>query len=154
MAVTAPYLTQSEGLPDPFDLTPEFSQRGRAFALWATLRSLGRSGVAELVGGLHRHAVALADGVRRLGGEVLNDVVFTQVSTAWGDDATTRAVEQALLADGDAWMTGSTWQGRRVLRIAVSNWATDDAQVQRTLAALERAVASVRADAALGGPEA
>lgn len=150
MAVTAPYLTQSEGLPDPFDLTPEFSQRGRAFALWATLRSLGRSGVAELVGGLHRHAVALADGVHRLGGEVLNDVVFTQVSTAWGDDATTRAVEQALLADGDAWMTGSTWQGRRVLRIAVSNWATDEAQVERTLAALERAVASARTRTAAG----
>jgi glutamate/tyrosine decarboxylase-like PLP-dependent enzyme len=144
MAVTAPYLTQSDGLPDPFDLTPEFSQRGRAFALWATLRSLGRSGVAELVSGLHQHAVALADGVRRLGGEVLNDVVFTQVSTAWGDDATTRAVEEALIADGEAWMTGSTWRGRRVLRIAVSNWATDESQVQRTLAALERAVRTHR----------
>ena len=151
MAVTAPYLTQSGGLPDPFDLTPEFSQRGRAFALWATLQALGRSGVAELVSGLHRHAVALADGVRRLGGEVLNDVVFTQVSTAWGDDATTRAVEAALIAEGDAWMTGSTWRGRQVLRIAVSNWRTDDEHVERTLAALERAVASVRADPAARG---
>jgi hypothetical protein len=83
--------------------------------------------------------VALADGVRALGGEVLNDVVFTQVSTAWGDDEATQAVEQALVADGETWMTGSTWRGRRVLRIAVSNWATDDEQVKRTLTALGRA---------------
>jgi hypothetical protein len=76
---------------------------------------------------------------------VLNDVVFTQVSTAWGDDETTLAVEQHLMADGEAWMTGSTWHGRRVLRIAVSNWATDEAQVERSLAALARAVDKARA---------
>ncbi len=143
LGVHAPYLMHSAGLPDPFELTPEFSQRGRAFPLWATLRFLGRSGVDDLVAGLHRHARALAAGVEALGGEVLNDVVFTQVSTAWGDDATTVAVEHALLADGETWMTGSTWHGRRVLRIAVSNWATDETQVTRTLAALERAVRSV-----------
>jgi hypothetical protein len=103
-----------------------------------------------LVSDLHRHAVALAHGVRRLGGEVLTEAVFTHVSTAWGDDGTTRVVEEALIADGDAWLTGSTWRGRRVLRIAVSNWATDEAQVQRTLAALERAAASVRTAAPPG----
>jgi len=139
MGVTAPYLMHSASLPDPLELTPEFSQRGRAFALWATLRSLGRGGVDELVSRLHRCAASLADGVRQLGGEVLNDVVFTQVSTAWGDDAATLAVERALMADGETWMTGSTWRGRQVLRIAVSNWATDDVQVERTLRALARA---------------
>ncbi len=144
LGVHAPYLMHSRGAPDPFELVPEFSQRARAFPLWATLRFLGRSGVDDLVAGLHRHAVALADGVRALGGEVLHDVVFTQVSTAWGDDATTLAVEQALIADGEAWMTGSTWHDRRVLRIAVSNWATDDTQVARSLAALERAVHAAR----------
>ncbi len=145
LGIHAPYLMHSQGEPDPFELTPEFSQRARAFPLWATLRHLGRSGVADLVAGLHQHAVALADGVRALGGEVLNDVVFTQVSTAWGDDETTLAVEQHLMADGEAWMTGSTWHGRRVLRIAVSNWATDEAQVERSLAALARAVDKARA---------
>lgn len=144
LGIHAPYLMHSQGEPDPFELTPEFSQRARAFPLWVTLRHLGRSGVADLVSGLHRHALALAAGVEGLGGEVLNDVAFTQVSTAWGDDDTTLAVERALLADGETWMTGSTWQGRRVLRIAVSNWATDDAQVERSLKALGRAVATVR----------
>jgi hypothetical protein len=93
------------------------------------------------VEGLHANAVRLADGVRALGGEVLNDVVFTQVSTAWGSDEQTQAVEQRLVADGEAWLTGSTWRDRRVLRIAVSNWATDAVEVERTLAALEKAVA-------------
>lgn len=137
--VHAPYLIQSQGEPDPFELTPEFSQRGRAFVLWATLRTLGRRGVSDLVEGLHANAVALADGVRAMGGEVLNDVVFTQVSTAWDDDETTASVERELVAEGQAWMTGSTWHGRRVLRIAVSNWATDAEQVHRTLEALDRA---------------
>jgi hypothetical protein len=74
--------------------------------------------------------------VRALGGEVLNEVVFTQVCTAWGDDETTMEVERRLLEDGDTWMTGSVWQGRRVLRIAVSNWSTTTAAVDRALAAL------------------
>lgn len=144
LGVHAPYLMHSQGEPDPFELTPEFSQRARAFPLWVTLRHLGRSGVADLVSGLHQHARTLAAGVEALGGEVLNEVAFTQVSTAWGDDEATLAVEHALLADGEIWMTGSTWRGRRVLRIAVSNWATDDAQVERSLHALGRAVAAAR----------
>lgn len=142
LGIHAPYLLMSLGAPDPLELVPEFSQRARAFPLWATLATLGRSGVAELVAGLHRHALALADGVRRLGGEVLNDVVFTQVCTAWGDDAATDAVEQRLIADGEVWMTGSVWRGRRVLRIAVSNRATSDEDVARALSALGRAVTS------------
>lgn len=139
LGVHAPYLLHSMGEPDPLELGPEFSQRGRAFPLWATLRTLGRTGVADLVDRLHRTAVALADGVRRLGGEVLNDVVFTQVCTTWGDDETTLEVERRLREDGETWMTGSTWHGRRVLRIAVSNWATTTDDVERSLAALGRA---------------
>ena len=145
MGIHAPYLIESAGRPDPFELTPELSQRARSFVLWATLRHLGRSGVAGLVDGLVDSAQALADGVQRIGGEVLNDVCFTQVCTAWGDDATTLRTERQVLADGDAWMTGSTWQGRRVLRIAVSNRATADADVERALAALAAAYGAVRA---------
>ena len=148
LGIHAPYLIHSLGRPDPLELGPEFSQRSRAFPLWATLRTLGRAGVAELVDGLHRRAVDLADGVRAMGGEVLNDVVFTQVCTAWGDDATTLDVERRLLAEGDTWMTGSTWRGRRVLRIAVSNWSTTDADVQRSLDALRRASSRARSSRA------
>jgi len=146
LGIHAPYLLHSKGAPEPMELGPEFSQRARAFVLWATLQYLGRDGVAALVDGLVEHARALADGVRALGGEVLNDVVFTQVCTAWGDDEMTSAVEQHLMAGGAAWMTGSTWRGRKVLRIAVSNHATTAEDVQESLAALGRAYAAARAN--------
>ena len=137
LGIHAPYLIHSKGAPDPMELGPEFSQRGRAFPLWAALQYLGRDGVAELVDRMVHHARTFADGVRAMGGEVLNDVVFTQVCTAWGDDAKTAEVERRLLADGTAWMTGSTWRGRKVLRIAVSNHVTTDSDVERALQALE-----------------
>ncbi len=146
LGIHAPYLLHSKGAPEPMELGPEFSQRARAFVLWATLQYLGRDGVAALVDGLVEHAHSFAEGVRELGGQVLNDVVFTQVCTAWGDDAMTAAVEQNLMAEGAAWMTGSTWQGRKVLRIAVSNQATNAHDVQEALAALERAYAAARAN--------
>ena len=146
MGIHAPYLIHSLGKPEPLELTPEFSQRARAFPLWVVLKSLGRSGVAELVSGLHARARQFADGVQQLGGEVLNDVVFTQVCTAWGSDEQTLAVERHLMAEGDTWMTGSTWHDRRVLRIAVSNQATGPADVERALASLARAVAAARAE--------
>ena len=43
-----------------------------------------------------------------------------------------------MLEDGTAWMTGSRWHDRAVLRISVSNWATDDDDVRRSLDALRR----------------
>ena len=146
LGIHAPYLLHSKGAPEPMELGPEFSQRARAFVLWATLQYLGRDGVAALVDGLVAHARHLAAGVREMGGEVLNDVVFTQVCTAWGDDRMTAAVEAHLMSEGAAWMTGSMWQGRKVLRIAVSNHATTAADVEESVAALGRAYAAARAN--------
>jgi glutamate/tyrosine decarboxylase-like PLP-dependent enzyme len=136
------YLIQSEdGPPDPFELVPEMSRRGRGIPVWAALRSLGRSGVVSLVEGLADRARELADGLAKLPGvEVLNDVVFTQVSLSFGSDERTREVTQALIADGAVWMSGSHWAGRDVLRISVSNWSTDAADVKASIAAVARAM--------------
>jgi glutamate/tyrosine decarboxylase-like PLP-dependent enzyme len=129
---------------EPLDKVPEISRRGRAVPVWAVLRSLGRSGVDRLVGGLCRHARRFADEIGTIpGAEVLNDVEFTQVCVAFGSDARTEAVVRAMLVDGTAWMTGSRWQGRSVLRISVSSWATTDHDVDRSLEALRRAAAAV-----------
>lgn len=68
-------------------------------------------------------------------------MVFTQVCAAFGDDERTRGVVAHTLADGTAWTTGSTWRGRAVLRIAVSNWSTTTTDVDRTLVALAKAAA-------------
>lgn len=148
MGVHAAYLIQDER-PDPLATVPEFSRRARGFTVWAALRSLGRSGVAELVERLRDHARRFAHGLAALPGvEVLNDVVFTQVVVSFGTDAVTREVARRLLADGTAWMTPSTWHDRAVLRISVSNWRTSGADVDQTLAVIERVLTDVRGGAA------
>jgi glutamate/tyrosine decarboxylase-like PLP-dependent enzyme len=142
MAMHGEYLIQATG--DPQERTPELSRRARGFATWAALRSLGRTGVVDLVERLARHARTFADGAREIPGcEVLNDVVFTQVCLAFGDDEHTRAVAAALLADGTTWMSGSRWHDRAIVRISVSNWSTTDDDVRRSIEALRRAAASV-----------
>jgi glutamate/tyrosine decarboxylase-like PLP-dependent enzyme len=122
---------------------PEFSRRARGFPVWAVLRALGRSGVADLVDRLCRNARRMAEGITGIpGAAVLNEVVFTQVLATFGDDDdTTRAVAQGVLDDGTAVLTPSTWRGRAVLRCAMSNWSTTDSDIDRTLDALRRITA-------------
>ncbi|MCE3274275.1 MAG: putative pyridoxal phosphate-dependent decarboxylase [Propionibacteriaceae bacterium] len=145
MGVHAAYLIQDER-PDPFSTVPEFSRRARGFPVWAALRSLGRQGVAEMVERFCRHAHRFAAGLAELDGvRVVNDVVFTQVCVSFGTDEATREVATRLLRDGTAWMTPSTWHGQAVLRISVSNWRTTEEDVDRTLAAVRRVLAEVRA---------
>ncbi|MDN4598547.1 pyridoxal phosphate-dependent decarboxylase family protein [Leifsonia virtsii] len=144
MAQHAAYLASSDTVADPSDRVPELSRRARGVPVYATLAQLGRQGVAELVQRLADSATVIADGVRGLpGGEVLNDVVYTQVCAAFGSDDRTRAVGEALLADGRALASASTWHGRAVLRFSVSNWLTDAAEASRTVDAVRRAVAAV-----------
>ena len=140
MSMHGDYLIR-DAAGDPFEKVPELSRRARAFTVWAVLRSLGRSGVAELVERLAGHARAFADGIAGIeGAEVLNDVVFTQVCVAFEDDARTLDVVRRMLEDGTAWTSGSVWRGRAVLRISVSNWSTTEADVDRTLDALRAAL--------------
>ena len=146
LGVRASYLISADGAAaDPGDLVPELSRRARGIPVWAALRSLGRDGVADLVDGLVRHARAIAAGIESIdGAQVLNDVVFTQVCVAFEDDERTRAVTAQLLADGTAWMSGSRWRGRDVLRVSVSNWSTDEEDVEVSVDAVRRAANAVR----------
>jgi glutamate/tyrosine decarboxylase-like PLP-dependent enzyme len=142
-AKTSYFIQDETGRPDPFELVPELSRRGRGIPVWAALRSLGTSGTVALVEGLAANARALASGLAALPGvEVLNEVVFTQVSLAFGSDERTREVTKRLIDDGTVWMSGSRWSGRDVLRISVSNWSTDHADVAASIAAVERAMRS------------
>jgi glutamate/tyrosine decarboxylase-like PLP-dependent enzyme len=141
MGMHGDYLIHDD-LGEPLDKVPEISRRGRAFPVWAVLRALGRSGVAELVDRLCGHAASLAAGLAAMPeATVLNDVVFTQVCASFGSDERTQEVVRRLLDDGEVWMSGSTWRGQSVLRISVSSWSTTDRDVERSLAALRRAVA-------------
>lgn len=139
------YLIQdAHGSSDPFERVPEMSRRARGTTVWAALRSLGRTGTVGLVEGLATTAQALATGLARVPGvEVLNEVVFTQICLSFGSDERTRRVTQAVIEDGTVWMSGSRWHDRDVLRISVSNWSTSADDIAASIAAVERAAASV-----------
>jgi glutamate/tyrosine decarboxylase-like PLP-dependent enzyme len=137
MAMSAAYLPPS-ALRDPMHYGPDASQRARAVDVWAALKHLGRDGVADLVTRCCRHAARFARELAAAGHEVLNDVVLNQVLVAFGDEARTLRVIDALQRDGTCWCGVSRWQGRTVMRISVSSWVTSDDDVDRSLAAMLR----------------
>jgi glutamate/tyrosine decarboxylase-like PLP-dependent enzyme len=141
MRLTAEYLVAEDGAArDQMDWTPEFSRRARGFAVYAVLRSLGRSGVAELVEGSCARARQFAAAVTNLPGcEVLNDVVLNQVLFRFEDDATTNAMLASVQETGEAWMSATIWGGRAAIRLSVSNWRTTEADIERTVAAFAAA---------------
>nr|WP_030502363.1 pyridoxal-dependent decarboxylase [Micromonospora purpureochromogenes] len=138
MSLAAAYLVGSGGVPAGADLTAESSRRARGFAAWAGLRELGRDGVAALVERCCALARRFADGLTEAGFEVVNDVVLNQVLVGFGDDAHTDRVVAAVQADGTCWVGGTTWRGRRLMRISVSNATTTEADVDRSVAAIAR----------------
>ena len=144
MAATAAYLMPTaEREPDQF--TPEMSRRARGVEIWAALRSLGRSGLADLIERTCHHASRFAEGLRAAGFEVLNDVTLNQVLVSFGDDERTRRVIARVQAEGTCWCGVTVWQGRTAMRISVSSWRTTEDDVDRSLAAILR-VAALSAD--------
>jgi glutamate/tyrosine decarboxylase-like PLP-dependent enzyme len=142
MSFTAAYLVGQGGgdVRTPSDFVPESSRRARGFATWAALRELGRQGVADLVEQCCRLARRFAAELDALDGvDVVNDVVLNQVLVGFGDDARTDRVIEGVQRGGTCWMGGTTWQGRRLMRISVSNWSTTDADVDRSIEAIAAA---------------
>jgi glutamate/tyrosine decarboxylase-like PLP-dependent enzyme len=141
-AQAAYYVRDPDAIREPIDWTPEHSRRARAIPVYAALRQLGRSGVAELVERSCARARRFADGVRGLPGcEVLNDVVLNQVLFRFTDDATTTGALAAVQASGEAWMSGTEWDGRPAIRLSVSSWRTTERDVDRAVAAFAAAIA-------------
>jgi glutamate/tyrosine decarboxylase-like PLP-dependent enzyme len=138
LSYTAAYLTGSGAEPNGADFTAESSRRARGFALWAALRELGRDGVAELVDRCCALARRFADGFRAAGYEVVNDVVLNQVLVGFGDDSRTDAIVEAVQRDGTCWLGATTWRGRRLMRVSVSNHSTTESDVDLSLAAIIR----------------
>jgi glutamate/tyrosine decarboxylase-like PLP-dependent enzyme len=136
MAIRADYLPSDEASPS--DYTPEASRRPRGVDAWAALRTLGRSGLADLVERHCRLAERFARGFREAGFEVLNDVVLNQVVVSFGDAERTRRIVAAVQEDGTCWCGATVWQGRTAMRVSVISWATTEADVDRSIAAILR----------------
>jgi len=135
MSIQASYLVLGEHR-EPSDYNPELSRRARGVELWAGLRSLGRSGMAEIVERTSRHARRFAEGLRAAGFEVLNDVVINQVLVSFGTAEKTLRTIARIQAEGTCWCGSTVWQGHTAMRISVSSWATTVEDVERSLAAM------------------
>ena len=152
MSISAAYLIADPTRRDNYDFVFDFSRRARAIPTYAALRSLGRDGVRDLVERCCRLARRMAE---RLAAEpelsVLNDVVLNQVLVRAGDDdASTDQMIAAVQADGTCWAGGTTWQGRRAMRISVSNWSTTESDIDLSAEAIIRSARGVRTAAPAG----
>jgi glutamate/tyrosine decarboxylase-like PLP-dependent enzyme len=137
MTISAAYL-QPGTHREPMRHTPEASRRARGIELWAGLKSLGRTGLADLINRTCAHAQRFAEGLREAGFEILNDVVINQVLVSFGSTERTLEVIQRIQDDGTCWCGGTVWQGRAAMRISVSSWFTTAADVEKSLAAMIR----------------
>ena len=106
--------------------------------LWAAMRSLGRSGLSEMIDRNCHQATMFADRLRAAGFTILNDVVLNQVLVSFGSAEETRRVIAAIQSDGTCWCGGTVWHGHAAMRISVSSWATTDEDVERSAAAIIR----------------
>jgi Glutamate decarboxylase and related PLP-dependent proteins len=151
------YIEASGGERDGYNWVAESSRRARGFPIYAALRSLGRSGLAEMLDHCCTLARRIADALRGAAGvAILNDVVLNQVLVRFtppdGGDAAatdefTRKVIAAVQADGTCWLGGTTWHGMAAMRISVSNWSTTEADADVSVEAILRCGREVGAKA-------
>jgi glutamate/tyrosine decarboxylase-like PLP-dependent enzyme len=149
----ASYLTHASDARDQMDWNPEWSRRGRGFATYAALRQLGRQGVADLIERTCNHAHALVTRIGSLeGAEVVWEPQINQGlvrflapgddprkgASAADSDAFTDRIMAEILASGEAFFTGTTWRGRRAMRVSVCNWQTTANDVDRVVACVAR----------------
>lgn len=137
MTIKAPYLDDKSPY-EPCWFTPELSRRARGTEVYAAIRSLGRSGVSDMISRCCRHARRFAGELEASGFEILNDVVLNQVLVRFGDDQQTKRAIELIQQDGTCWAGGTTWQGKHAMRISVSSWATTDEDVTASLEAMIR----------------
>ncbi len=151
----ASYLTHAEDARDQMDWNPEWSRRGRGFATYAALRQLGRDGVADLIERTCGHAHALVTGIGSLeGAEVVWEPRINQGMVRFLDprqdasaaehDAFTDRMMAEILASGEAFFTGTTWRGRRAMRVSVCNWQTSASDVDRVIVSVAKTLQAAR----------
>lgn len=159
MAARAAYITYAAEARDAADWNPEWSRRARAFPTYAAIRQLGRRGIADLVDRCCEHARAIVQGIGSLpGAQVVWTPQINQGLVAFPDprpdalpadhDRRTDEVIAQVVASGEAHFSGTTWRGRRAMRVSVCNWRTSAADVARAIAGVEK---TLRAFAALPG---
>jgi glutamate/tyrosine decarboxylase-like PLP-dependent enzyme len=144
MTITAAYF-EGSARREPMHHTPESSRRARGVELWAALKSMGRESLCSLIERTCAYAQRFAEGFRRAGFEVLNDVVINQVLVSFGGSEVTQTVIRTVQEDGTCWCGGTVWQGKSAMRVSVSSWATTEGDVELSLETILRIARECRA---------
>ena len=129
------YLMPGEGR-EAIDFTPDNSRRARAVDVWAALKHLGKTGIAELVERNCSQARAMARGLSQAGIDVLNEVVLNQVIVSFGSDHRTQRVMETIQRQGVCWCGGTSWRGKTAMRISFSSWATMQSDLEQSMQAI------------------
>jgi glutamate/tyrosine decarboxylase-like PLP-dependent enzyme len=146
MSFEAAYLQRGSGEERVgMDWVPESSRRARVVPLYALIRTLGRTGILEMVRGHVALARRMADRLSAVPGiTILNEIALNQVLVQFDGppgadaDALTREVIAAIQAEGTCWAGGTVWQGKHALRVSISNWSTTEDDIDQSAAAIIR----------------
>ncbi len=143
MLIAASYLPEGKER-HPADYVPELSRRGRGFATWAMIKSLGRDGIATMVSRHCAQARRLAEllSVER-DVEIMNDVALNQVAIRFGPDldgveadALTDRTIARIQQDGVCFVGGANWRGRQIIRVSVISANTTDEDIDKSADAI------------------
>jgi aromatic-L-amino-acid decarboxylase len=151
MTISASYIAPETQARDQIDWNPEWSRRARGFTVYAALRELGKDGVADLVDRTSRHCHAIVTEIDKIhGAKMLFEPQLNQGLVRFLDlregsaeedhDTRTDAVIAAINATGEAFFSGTTWNGKNAMRVSVVNWRTNDEDVRRTIQAVRHVV--------------
>ncbi|MCI0411391.1 aminotransferase class V-fold PLP-dependent enzyme [bacterium] len=153
MSYSASYFIHESGARDEMDWNPEWSRRARAFATYAVIRHLGKSGIAELVEQNCRQARRLVQSIANLPGvELVSEPIINQglvrfldpkpSATEEDHDTRTDKVIRTIIKNGEAFFGGTKWNGKRCMRVSVCSWQTDDNDIERVVRAVQNALLS------------
>lgn len=126
MGLLTAYVDLSDDAREATCWNPEWSRRARGFPTYAAIRQLGRQGIEAMIDRCCEHCSALTEQIGSLpGAAILWRPTLNQGLVRFGDsDELTDRVIAATHTHGGAFFTGTTWRGKRAMRISVCNWQT------------------------------
>jgi glutamate/tyrosine decarboxylase-like PLP-dependent enzyme len=143
---SAAYLGDADASPDFFHYTPENSRRWRALPSWLALMAYGKEGHREIVERNCDLASRLGEGIKNsddftlLAPVRMNVVCFT-LQQEGVSMKTIQTFLNEVRDDGRVFFTPTMYKGTPGIRAAVSNWQTEEADIDLALGVLTKLAA-------------